>query len=259
MGETLDPPPGSVSRLLGGLREGDEEAVQQLWRRCFQPLVRLAQEDSAPMRVRLEGFGTHEGLHYLIMPLVSGGDLRERLAELTIGPESGLDALCRVGGLMEKVARAVAFLHRHGILHRDLKPSNILLSGPASWEPLVCDFGLALRQDGAPGPAAGSHAAPIAGTPVYMAPEQIEGGLLSGAADLWSLGAILYQLLTGWPPFVAPGGSLDTAAKLTAPGPPPPRALGLICGRCLARDPAQRYRTADELADDLLRSLEVQG
>jgi serine/threonine-protein kinase len=130
--------------------------------------------------------------------------------------------------LLAKVARAVAFLHRHGILHRDLKPSNILLTSSTGWEPLVCDFGLAGRLDQeAPG-------VPIAGTPAYMAPEQRAGQSLTPAADLWSLGVVLRELL-------APG-LVD-------------EALASICLRCLEPDPADRYRSADALADDLLHYL----
>ena len=135
----------------------------------------------------------------------------------------------RLARLLAKVARAVAFLHRHGILHRDLKPSNILLTTPTGWEPLVCDFGLAGRLDQE------SPGLPIAGTPAYMAPEQRAGRPLTPAADLWSLGVVLRELL-------APG-SVD-------------EALASICLRCLAPDPADRYGLADDLADDLLRYLD---
>jgi eukaryotic-like serine/threonine-protein kinase len=226
------------------------------WSRWLADLADLRHPNLVP----LEGFGTHDGLHYVVMPLVLGGDLRERFAELALAPSAGPGALEKVVRLMEKVVRAVAFLHRRGILHRDLKPSNILLAAPDGWEPLVCDFGLAGRLDE---DAPGSQGV---GTPSYMAPEQMAGGAGTSApggrvaGDLWSLGAILYELLTGRPPFVSPAGGLNTAAKLADPHPADPHVLNpaaaptleRVCRRCLARNPADRYPTADELADDLL-------
>lgn len=173
---------------------------------------------------------------------------------MAVGPNSGPAALRRVVALMEKVARAVAFLHCRGILHRDLKPSNILLAELGSWEPLLCDFGLAARLDE-------TVAGGMVGTPAYVAPEQMQGRPVTVAADLWGLGAVLSELLTGRPPFVAPDGTLDTEAKLTAAGPVPPAVLNpgaadatveSICLCCPARDPADRYPTAAKLADDLL-------
>ena len=228
-------------------------AERARWTRWLVELADLCH----PNLLSLEDFGTHKGLHFVVMPLVPGGDLRERFEELAVGPDGGLPALRRVVALMEKAARAVAFLHSRGILHRDLKPSNILLAEPGSWEPLVCDFGLAARLDEA---VAGG----MVGTPAYVAPEQMQGRPVTVAADLWGLGAVLYELLTGRPPFVAPDGTLDIEAKLTAAGPgaalrPQPRGggrhPGIVCWRCLARDPADRYPTAMKLADELLRSV----
>jgi serine/threonine-protein kinase len=204
-----------------------------------------------PNLVPLEAFGTHDRLHYVVMPLVRGGDLKERFREFAVGPAGGRAALREVARLTAKVAGAVDFLHRRGILHRDLKPSNILLASVGSREPLVCDFGLACRLDE-------EHTAPrVVGTPPYMAPEQMEGEALTAAADIWSLGAVLYELLTGHPPFVDAAGRLDGACK-RAGEPVPPRErngavddLERICLRCLGRVPAARYGTAGELADDL--------
>jgi serine/threonine protein kinase len=135
-----------------------------------------------PNLVPVEASGTHEGLHFIAMPFVPGGDLRERLAEFTT-PRA-------VASLLARVADAVAFLHRQGILHRDLKPSNILLAAQDSHEPLVCDFGLAGRLEDTQEPGR------VGGTPRYMAPEQREGRPLTAAADVWSLGAVLSELLT---------------------------------------------------------------
>jgi serine/threonine-protein kinase len=213
-----------------------------------------------PCLVPLESFGSHDGLHFVVMPFVTGGDLKERLGEFSVGLDSPKEALLRAATLTAKVAGAVGFLHRRGILHRDLKPSNILLASPQSREPLVCDFGLAGRLDEGRPPAPA-----VVGTPPYMAPEQMAGRPLTPAADVWSLGAVLYECLTGRPPFVA-NGRLEIDRKLTA-DPTPPRELNLavdgemnrLCLGCLSRDPAARPSSPEELAEDLLCYLATTG
>jgi serine/threonine-protein kinase len=199
------------------------------WSRWVAELAGLRHPNLVP----LEAFGTHDGLHYVVMPLITGGDLKERLSEFVVGPGGDPAALRRVAALVEKVAGAVDFLHDRGILHRDLKPSNILLE--KEWvEPLVCDFGLAGRLDEA--------SAGVVGTPAYMAPEQREGRPLTAAADVWSLGAVLCELLTGRAPF-------DPAEQLVAAN----ETLRRICLRCLEGEPAARYGSAAELTEDLRR------
>jgi serine/threonine protein kinase len=178
------------------------------WSRWMAELTHLRH----PHLVPLEGFGQHAGLHYLVMPYVPGGDLKERLGEFISRP---------VGRLILQVAEAVAHLHRHGIIHRDLKPSNVLLTPAPDPQPLVCDFGLAVRLGTSSGPA---------GTLAYAAPEQSDGRPMTPTADVWSLGALSRQLLAG------------------RPGP-----LADIADRCLRPDPAERYASAAELADDLRR------
>jgi serine/threonine protein kinase len=211
------------------------------WSRWLAELADLRHPHLLP----LEAFGTHDGLHFVVMPLVPGGDLKERITDFAVGPECDPAARQRVGALIGKVAEAVGFLHRRGILHRDLKPSNILLT--LEREPLVCDFGLAGRLDEA-SPEPGR----VVGTPPYMAPEQMQGRPLGAAADVWSLGAVLYELLTGRPPFVVADGRLDVEQKETSePTLDTQDALGRICLRCLRRDPSARYATAAELASDL--------
>jgi serine/threonine protein kinase len=219
------------------------------WSRWLEELADLRHPNLVP----LEWFGTHEGLYFVVMPLVAGGDLKERLAEFTVGPQNNQTALRKAAALIEKVAGAVDFLHCRGILHRDLKPSNILLADPSGEEPLVCDFGLAGRLDEPTFPSRG-----IIGTPPYVAPEQMMGQPLTTAADTWSLGAVLYELLTGRPPFGDGTGRLDAVQKqVTDPASPRElnasvdEGLAVICSRCLRRDPMARYATAAELREAL--------
>ncbi len=161
---------------------------------------------------------------------------------------------------MAKVARATDYAHSQGILHRDLKPGNILLDGRG--EPMVSDFGLAKWLD-----ANSDHTKSLTtfGTPGYVAPEQAEGGAddLTPAADVYSLGAILFELLTGRPPFLGSNtlSVIRQAAEKPAPRlrllePSLDRDLETICARCLERDPKARYQSAGDLAGDLERWLD---
>jgi WD40 repeat protein len=175
------------------------------------------------------------------------------------------EAQARAARLVAQVARAVHHAHQRGVLHRDLKPANILLewrAGDVSPPvPLVVDFGLAKRVEGG---AALTHSNVIAGTPSYMAPEQAagKGGRLTTAADVYGLGAVLYQCLTGRPPFQA-DTPLDTLLQVVHQEPVPPRRLHAridrdletICLRCLEKDPDKRYGSALALAEDLERWL----
>jgi hypothetical protein len=195
--------------------------------------------------------GEHDGRPYFSMKLADGGSLAGRVAELVGRPREA-------AALVAAVARAVDFAHRRGVLHRDLKPANILLD--AAGAPLVTDFGLAKRI----GSDAGlTRTGAVVGTPGYMAPEQARGDKgLTTAADIYSLGAILYELLTGRPPFQA-ATALDTVLQVLEREPDDPRQanptaeadLAAIALRCLAKDPLRRYATAAELADDLGRWL----
>ena len=171
------------------------------------------------------------------------------------GPLSPPDAAT----LVEKLARAVHFAHERGVIHRDLKPANVLLSGDQN-SPKIADFGLArLMAEG------GTDPGTVMGTPAYMAPEQAQGQASEAGptSDVYSLGAILYECVTGRPPFEGPTGVetlrrvlSEEAASVSRIRPGIPRDLDTICQTCLAKAPAQRYSSAVALADDLRRFLD---
>jgi len=214
--------------------------------------------------------GEYRGRHFICMKLMAGGTLASRLGDFQVGPGSASAGATsggpraanraragRLADLMILVARATHHAHQRGILHRDLKPGNILLD--EADQPHVADFGLAklteeeslLTQSGA-----------IMGTPAYMAPEQAAGatGALTVAADIYSLGAILYHLLAGRPPFHG-ATPLDTMRQVVDEDPVPPHRvhpavdadLAAICLKCLHKDPLLRYGSALALAEDLER------
>ncbi len=202
-----------------------------------------------PNIVPVYAVGEHDGQPFFAMKLVPGGSLAVHAQDLAARPRD-------VAALVARVARAVYHAHQRGILHRDLKPSNILLDGTG--EPHVTDFGLARKLD-----AGASVSGAVAGTPSYMAPEQARGEKgLTTAVDVYGLGGVLYFLLTGVAPFKAESTAevllLVLATDPVAPRtvrPDLPRDLETICLKCLAKDPARRYGSAAELADDLDRWL----
>lgn len=222
---------------------------------------------SHPHIVPLYESGEHQGIHYFSMRLVEGGSLarqmsggdgaRPRAARHRRQPflNSSLSLLRFVA-----IARAVHYAHQRGILHRDLKPSNILLD--ADGEPHVADFGLAKMLEQESGV---TFTQTILGSPNYMAPEQAStaSGQVTIAADVYGLGAILYELLAGQPPFKA-ATPIETIRKVLDEEPVPPRKLqpGIdpdletICLKSLRKDPARRYASAEDLASDLERWLD---
>ena len=195
-------------------------------------------------------------LPFFSMKFAAGGSLVEAAEPLREEPR-------RAAALMAKVSRAVQYAHGRGILHRDLKPANILLDGHG--EPMVSDFGLATWLDSV---SDLTHSLTIFGTPGYIAPEQANPALaktakLTPAADVYSLGAILFDLLTGRPPFlgehalaVIQQASQNPAPKLRSLVPALDKDLETICAKCLQRDPAARYCSAGALAEDLERWLD---
>jgi len=201
-----------------------------------------------PQIVPIHAVGDHDGLPYFTMSFVEGTTLARRLADGPIPP-------AEAAALLAPVARAIDYAHRRGVLHRDLKPSNILIDREGT--PHVSDFGLAKRVDADAGL---THSGDVVGTPSYMPPEQAVGGrgTLGPAADVYSLGAILYQMLTGRPPFQA-ARPLDTILLVLEQDPLPPRLLNpkadrdleMIALKCLQKPIDLRYPTAGALADDL--------
>jgi serine/threonine-protein kinase len=243
-----------------------------------------------PHIVPIYEVGEHVGQPFYSMKLIESGNLSQRLGEFCLLPLNqvshdtkkpgdrdtrkdgdtgpgvpipsslGRVSATRVAQLMATVADAVHYAHQRGILHRDLKPANILLD--PGGVPYVSDFGLAKRLIPTEGGPAPTQTGAILGTPSYMPPEQARGQkeAITIASDVYSLGAILYELLTGRPPFRA-DSPMETMCLLLEREPESPRTLNprvpadleTICLRCLEKEPGRRYASAQALADDLRR------
>jgi serine/threonine protein kinase/Tfp pilus assembly protein PilF len=225
--------------------QSDSDHVVARFRREAETAARLEHANIVPIYQVGE---TADGFPYYTMKYAAAGSLLQARGPLLQHPRHSV-------ALMAKVARAVAYAHEKGVLHRDLKPGNILLDNHG--EPLVSDFGLA-RCETVSGYLTRSLAS--FGTPGYIAPEQADGPAanLTAAADIYSLGAILFELLTGQPPFVGDNAfavmkqsAEQPAPRLRGLAPKADRDLEIICARCLEREPADRYQNAGELADDL--------
>ena len=219
----------------------------------FQREAQSAARMEHPNIVTVFETGSHEDLHYFSMRLVRGQSLAMRLRE------SGRFTPFDAARLTRTIAEAVDYAHRLHVLHLDLKPGNILID--ENGEPLVADFGLARRLD----QALADHSDEVSGTPSYMAPEQAHARsqTIGTCTDIYGLGAILYEMLTGEPPFLG-ATPQETLASVVVGNPIPPRKhnaeipadLEAICLKCLSKEPGGRYARARQLADDLSRFLE---
>ncbi len=232
----------AVKTLLPGLRLAD---VLDRFRREAEAMARL----DHPHIVPVYEVGEAGRVPFFSMKLYPGGSLADRAGR----PIADVRTTAK---LVEVVARAVHHAHQRGVLHRDLKPSNILLD--EAGQPAVCDFGLAKRFDPAAETALDTA---VVGTPSYIAPEQARGGrAVTTATDVYGLGAVLYELLTGVPPFLA-DTPLATLTAVAEQEPKRPRLLNprvpadleTVCLTCLAKEPGDRYPSAAALADDLAR------
>ncbi|MBM4072924.1 MAG: hypothetical protein FJ271_28950 [Planctomycetes bacterium] len=221
----------------------------------FRAEAEAAARVQHPNLVQVFEVGQVNGRPYFSMEFVGGGSLAQYLAKNQFTPR-------RAAEMTETLARAIHIAHERGIVHRDLKPSNVMLT--ADGVPKIADFGLAKRLDDE---SNHTQTGEVLGTPNYMAPEQAAGdkGAIGPSTDVYALGAILYEMLAGRPPFQG-ANALDWLRLVTthdpvAPSrfrPGAPRDLEAICLKCLEKSPRQRYATSQELADDLRRFLEFQ-
>jgi hypothetical protein len=233
----------ALKMILAGAHAGAEELAR--FRAEAEAVARLQH----PHIIQIHEVGEHAGLPYFSLEFCPGGSLAQKLSGTPLPPGEA-------AALVEQLARAVQAAHDKGILHRDLKPANVLLAEDGT--PRITDFGLAKRLDRAGQTASGA----VIGTPSYMAPEQAGGKSkeLTATCDVYALGAILYECLTGRPPFRA-ATPVDTMLQVVSDEPVPPAQLNArvpvdletVCLKCLHKDPGKRYESAAALADDLQR------
>ncbi len=239
----------ALKMILAGQFAGEKD-VQR-----FHTEAESAAQLDHPGIVPIFEIGEHQGQHYFSMSYVEGESLADRVAEGPLPPRDAAE-------LLQKISEAMAYAHGRGVIHRDLKPANVLID--ANGQPKITDFGLAKKTE-ADSDLTGTGQ--ILGTPAYMPPEQASGNVdeVGPLADVYSLGAILYCLLTGRPPFQA-ASPMDVLRQVLDKDPISvrqlvptiPRDLGTICSKCLSKDPAKRYASAADLAADLQRYLDDQ-
>jgi WD40 repeat protein len=237
----------ALKTILAGPYAGPEQSSR--FRSEAEAVARL----SHPNVVEIFDIDTYEERPFFSMEFVEGGSLDKKLGGTPM-------AHGEAAHLTETLARTMDVVHRAGLVHRDLKPENVLLTLDGT--PKITDFGLVKQLDAPAGP---THPGSVLGTPSYMAPEQAAGDLkqIGPATDVYALGAILYELLTGRPPFLA-ASTEETLKQVCSDDPVSPRDLqpGLprdldtICLKCLEKEPGQRYASALALAEDLHRFLE---
>jgi WD40 repeat protein/tRNA A-37 threonylcarbamoyl transferase component Bud32 len=236
----------ALKMILAGQFASEAEVLR------FYAEARSAANLQHPNIVAIHEVGQHENQHYFSMDYIDGKSLARIVRESPLSAE-------KAAAYLKTIAEAIEFAHRQGTLHRDLKPSNVLID--RFDQPQVTDFGLAKRIEGT---AQLTATGTMAGTPSYMPPEQAgaKNGKLGPASDVYSLGALLYELVTGRPPFLA-DTLLATLNQVLNDEPASPRLLNpkiprdfeTICLKCLEKDPSKRYPTAAALADDLGRFL----
>ena len=237
----------AIKMILAGHLASDDDVKR------FRTEAEAAGQLKHPGIVPVHEVGVHEGHHYFSMDYIEGHSLTEIVRE---NPLAGRKA----AEYVRSIADAVQYAHLQGTLHRDLKPSNILIDGDDQIH--VTDFGLAVRVEG---DSELTRTGQILGTPAYMPREQAQSkrGLIGPASDVYALGAILYELLTGRPPFRSETAietlKLVIEAEPVSPrllNPKVPRDLETICLKCLQKEPHKRYLTAEDLAEELRRFLE---
>ncbi len=230
------------------LAAGRDASIEDLER--FQAEATAASALHHPHIISVYEVGVEDGTPFIAMSMIDGPSLQQELAEGPLSPKVAAQ-------LTEKLASAIVYAHEQGVVHRDLKPSNILMDQWAG--PKIADFGLGKRED--------THhdltvTGQIVGTPSYIAPEQISGKAIlhPQAIDIYGLGAVLYAMLTGRPPFQT-DNALKTLEQVQNIDPAPPsslnpnipRDLESICLKCLEKEPRRRYANASELLEDLIR------